>query len=147
MERYLYRGVNAKIHEDTGGKLEPKAIGEPFKRLVKYGHFKYGEVTYGKSLKNAVVSHQKNSSAYPTSGISTTPFFDKAKVYATNKGKYATGVIYKIDTELLQKAKVRAYKVIDFTVKPALPDDKEIILVAEDFGTLPAEIVVEVIEV
>ena len=86
MERYLYRGVNAKMHKDAGGKLEPKAIGKPFKRFVKYGQFKYGEVTYGESVKNAVVSHQENSTEYPTSGVSTTPYFKNAKAYAGNLG-------------------------------------------------------------
>lgn len=147
MERYLYRGVNAKMHKDTGGKLEPKAIGEPFKRFVKYGQFKYGQVTYGESAQNAVVSHQENSTEYPTSGVSTTPHFENAKAYATHQGKHTSGVVYKIDSELLIKAKVTAYKVIDFITRPAIPEDKEVILVAKDLGPLPDQIVVEVIKV
>ncbi len=147
MERYLYRGVNAKMHKETGGKLEPKAIGKPFKRFVKYGQFKYGQVTYGKSVKNAVVSQQENSNKYPTSGVSTTPNLENAKAYATHLGKYPSGVVYKIDSKLLMKAQVTAYKVIDFITRPAIPDDKEVILVANEYGVLPDEIIVDIIKV
>ena len=147
MERYLYHGVNAKMHKDAGGKLEPKVIDEPFKLFVKYGQFKYGEVTYGESVKNAVVSHQENSTKYPTSGVSTTPYFENAKAYATHQGKYTSGVVYKIDSELLVKAQVTAFEVTDYTIRPAIPDDKEVILVANDYGALPDEIVGEVIKV
>jgi hypothetical protein len=147
MERYLYRGVNPKIHHDTGGRLIPKAVGEPFERCFKYGQFRYGEGTYGKSVKNAAVGHQTNSKAYPTSGVSTTPSFDSAKAYATHKGLYATGFVYKIDTQLLESAKITAYEVQRYAAKPAKPEDKEIILVADDFGALPADIIVQIIQV
>ena len=69
MNRYLYRGVNSELYKTTGGRILPKAIGEDFKRGIKYGQgFKYGEITYGASPKNAVVAHQKDSSTFPSSG-------------------------------------------------------------------------------
>ncbi|MDI9434277.1 MAG: hypothetical protein QM570_21375 [Planctomycetota bacterium] len=146
--RYLYRGVNSDMYERTGGCLLPKVIGEPFERSIKYGQeFKYGEITYGKSAKNAIVAHQRNSSAFPSSGVSTTPVFENAKAYALHNGRYAAGYVFRIDTELLETAGVRAYEVSEYAAKPAIPEDKEIILVAEDFGVLPRGIVVEVIEV
>jgi len=69
MERFLYRGVNAELYERTEGRLVPKAIGQAFERSLMYGQgFKYGEGTYGTSTQNAVVGHQKDSAAFPTSG-------------------------------------------------------------------------------
>lgn len=145
---YLYRGVNFYMYERTGGCLLPKAIGAPFERSIKYAQgFKYGEITYGKSAKHAVVAHQRNSSAFPSAGVSTTPVFENAKAYALHNGKYAAGYIFRIDTELFERAGVRAYEVSEYAAKPAIPEDKEIILVAEDCGVLPRDIVVEVIEV
>lgn len=148
MERYLYRGVNSEMYESTGGRLEPKAIGKSFKRTIKYGQgFKYGEITYGNSTNNAVVSHQKDSSAFPSSGVSTTSVFENARAYATHKGKFESGYVFKIDTELLESASVSAYVVSEYTKEPAIPEDKEVILVASDCGVLPENIVVEIIKV
>lgn len=148
MERYLYRGVNPEVYKSTGGRLVPKAIGQPFKRAVKYGQgFKYVEVTYGESTKNAVVGHQKDSSAFPSSGVSTTRVFDNAKAYATHKGRSASGYVFKIDTKLFESSRVKAYEVSEYAPNPAIPGDREIILVAGDCGVLPDDIVVEIIKV
>lgn len=148
MERYLYRGVNPEMYESTGGRLVPKAIGQPFKRAAKYGQgFKYGEVTYGESTKNAIVGHQKDSFAFPSSGVSTTPIFDNARAYATHKGKYPSGYVFKIDTKLFESSCVKAYEVSEYVPNPAIPGDREIILVAGDCGVLPDDIVVEIINV
>jgi hypothetical protein len=148
MNRYLYRGENPDMYESSGGRLIPKAFGEPFMRAIKYGQgFKYGEITYGKSAKSAIVAHQKDSSAFPSSGVSTTPVFENAKAYALHKGKYKSGYVFKIDTERFESAGVTAWDVSKYAPTPAIPEDKEIILVAEDFGALPKDIVVEIIEV
>jgi len=42
---------------------------------------------------------------------------------------------------------VTAYEVAEHVTKPSKPGDKEIILVAADWGPLPNEIVIEVIPV
>lgn len=75
MERFLYRGVNEALHASIKGKLLPKKIGAPFKRHVYYGEEVYYNdgSTYGESEANAVIMHQRNSSKYPSSGVSTTP--------------------------------------------------------------------------
>ncbi len=149
MERYLYRGVNPDLHAKTGGKLEPKRSGQEFRREVYYGEEVYygNGSTYGESETNAAIMHQRDSSKYPSSGVSTTPIFENAKSYATHGGKYQRGYVYKIDTTLLEPARVKAYPVGDHAVQPAIPSDREVILVAADYGALPQEIVVEVIEV
>ena len=125
----------------------PKTISKPFEHMAKFGQFKFGEHTFGKSQKNAVVGHQKASSKFPSSWISTTPIFENAKIYATHGSKYQFGYVFKIDTERLKSAGVSAYIVSEFTAKPEIPIDKEIILVGRDFGVLPQDIVLEIIKV
>ena len=149
-DRYLFRGVNSKMHAETKGALEPKQIGEPFSREVYYGEELYynGGSVYGRSERNAVLMHNQDSSKNKTSGVSTTPNYDNAIIYATNnKGKYSSGIIYKIDTSLLEQYGVKGYIVEEHVKRPAIPEDEEIILVARDFGVLPSEIVIEVINV
>lgn len=149
MDRYLYRGVNLSLYEATNGKLVPKASGQPFRQATYFGGDTYfGDGTvYGESERNAVILHQRDSNKHQTSGISTTPVYENAKRYATHDGKYSSGYIYKIDTELLASNGVIYYVVEEHATMPAIPGDKEVILVARDFGTLPVEIVVEVVTV
>ncbi len=149
MTRYLYRGANLDLHRRTGGKLKPKAEGEAFKRPVYYGEEAYygdGSV-YGESERNAVIMHQRNSSKHPTSGISTTPIYENAVRYATHDGKHESGYVYKIDSTLLEAHGVTAYFVDQHAVKPQIPGDQEVILVAGDLGELPVESIIKVIEV
>ncbi len=149
MAQYLYRGVNPDLYRSTGGKLRPKACSEDFKRPVYYGEeVYYGDGTvYGESERNAVIMHQRDSSKYRTSGVSTTPIYENAVRYATHNGKHPSGYVYKIDTTLLEAHGVKAYSVDQHAVKPAIPEDQEVILVASDFGALPDEIIVEVVAV
>jgi len=148
MQRYLYRGVNPALHEATAGKLIPKATGVPFKRSTNWGDFKWGDgTTWGESEVNAVIQHQRDSGKYHTSGVSTTPSLENAKRYATYDGKYKSGYVYKIDANLLGKYRVSSYSVAAHATSPVIPGDEEVILVGEDFGALPSEIVVEVLEV
>ncbi|MDR4493065.1 MAG: hypothetical protein R3B74_01330 [Nitrospirales bacterium] len=136
------------MFRSTEGRLLPKAIGVEFKRAIKYGQgFKYGEITYGSSVKNAIMAHQKDSSTFPSSGVSTTPVFENAKAYALHNGVYTSGYVFKIDAELLKTVGVMAYDISETAPAPAISEDKEIILVAKDFGVLPTEIVIEIIEV
>ena len=149
MERYLYRGVNPELYQASNGKMIPKSIGRQFRRPVHYGEGGcYGEgLKYGESETNAVIMHQKDSSKYPTSGVSTTPIYENARSYATHNGKYDSGYVYKIDTELLEKNGVKSYSVSEHALYPAIPGDREVILVADKFGALPDEIIVEIIKV
>jgi len=146
MPRYLYRGVNAKIHAKNGGRLVPKMIGAEFKRDVYYSEeVYYGDgSTYGKSTANAALMHQRDSARYPTSGVSTTPHIENARTYATHND--CSGYVYKIDTGLLEAAGVTMHDVRDYAAQPAIPGDSEVILVARDHGPLPPEVVVEVID-
>lgn len=144
MEDFLYRGVNEEIFKVKNG-LTPK--GTSFVRVIQYGTgFKYGTITYGASERNAVVSHQKDSSRFPTLGISTTPIFDRAKYYALSGGSCNKGYIYKISRVALGQFNVKEYKVAEYLSNPDIPEDNEIILVSKN-GALPVEVVTEIIEV
>ena len=87
-----------------------------------------------------MIMHQRDSSKYPTSGISTTPIYENAVRCATHDGKYRSGYVYKIDMMLLEAHGVKAYPVDEHAPRPAIPDDREVILVERNFGTLPNEI-------
>jgi hypothetical protein len=133
-DRYLYRGVNSQLHSENGGALLPKRIGMPFTRGVFYGEkiFFGGGAVYGKSERNAVLMHQKDSSEYQTSGVSTTPNYHNAVKYATHNGKYSSGYIYTIETSLLNQYGVKAYIIAEHVKQSAVPGDEEIILVASE---------------
>ena len=142
----LYRGVNAEIHASFNGELHPKET-HPFLKSPEFGLAECGNAFWGENVQNAVVQHQQHQAGYPTSGISTTPHFERAKFYATAGGKYSCGFIYDIDTELLKRFSVAMYVVKDIVPLPNVPEDDEIILVANDFGFLPQDIIIDVISI
>lgn len=82
--RFLYRGVTTGFHDRNGGRLEPKKI-EPFEYNF---HWEEKGVTWDSggtwdsTTTNAVIRHQLKQEGFPTSGISTTPLFERAEVYA-----------------------------------------------------------------
>lgn len=149
VQRYLYRGVNAELHRANAGRLLPKELGVPFTKAIYWGgeHYWGDGSTWGESATNAVIQHQRDSNRNPTSGVSTTPSMENARRYATHLGKYLSGYVYKIDTQLLEHHSVSAYSVSEHATVATIPDDEEVILVAKDFGPLPSEIIVEVSEV
>jgi hypothetical protein len=55
--------------------------------------------------------------------------------------------VFKIDSDLLEIHQVSKYVVAEHATLTAIPGDEEVILVAHDFGVLPDEIIVEVVEV
>jgi hypothetical protein len=137
----LYRGVNEELYRATQGRLVPKARGERFERSVHFGgRVYYGDGSvYGKSERNAVLMHQHDSTKYPTSGVSTTPNYEHAVRYA--------GYVYKISATLLEAYGVKSFSVDQHAARPVIPGDREVILVASDFGPLPNENIAEVIRV
>jgi len=143
--RYLYRGVSEELHQRNGGRLVPK-LPNTFEHAFKYGEgIKYGSgARYGSSDINAVLLHQLEQKGLPTSGISTTPIWDRAKFYALGGGKAKRGYIYIIDRGALSKYGVKQYTVSEYIPEPSIPEDFEVILVSSDFGPLPQEVIVEV---
>jgi hypothetical protein len=148
--RYLYRGENEEMRRCSGGVLSPKVIKQPFYFVFKAnGSIKAdGSATSGPSEKNAVYGHQLSSKKFPTSGISTTPVFQRAQHWATKGGQPdVLGYVFKIDRELAKGIGVKEYIVSEWVENPNIPEDEEVILVAQDMGNLPRDVVVEIIQV
>ncbi|MDZ4202499.1 MAG: hypothetical protein U1C96_10180 [Gallionella sp.] len=143
---HLYRGVSAQMYEESNGELRPKQSSS-FSRAPQYGKDEWGNCFYGDTPLNSVVEHQRHQAGYPTSGISTTPHFERARFYATCGGQMESGYIFIIDQALCRDREVTLYVVNDIVPHPSVIEDDEVILVAKDFGVLPAGIVVDVVRV
>ncbi len=145
-DRFLYRGVNRDLYQATGG-LVPRGFG-PFEyTFLADGTIKAdGSATAGPSEQNAVLRHELRQEGFPTAGISTTPSLERARIYALGGGRYASGYVLKIDRNLLPKMGVKEYVVAEWIPYPSVPEDAEVILVANDCGALPQGVVVDVID-
>ena len=142
---HLYRGVSAEIHEAQRGELRPKLI-TPFTRYPEWGRDEWGNCFWGDSSLNAVVEHQRDQAGYPTSGVSTTPYLERARFYATRGGEFLAGYIYVIDLNLCRCNGVTCYAVNDIVPQPSIIEDEEVILVAQDFGVIPSSVVIDVVK-
>jgi hypothetical protein len=146
---YLYRGVSEKYHQDSGGILKPKVVG-----AFTY-NFHWGEsgaywdsgITWDSTPANAVIRHQFNQEGFPTSGISTTPHFERATIYARGKDGLSLGFIYKIARARLKEHDVREFIVADYAIYPSVPEDDEVILVIPNSQHLPEDLVIEIIPI
>ncbi len=139
----VYRGVNAKHHKRLKGVLKPKES-VPFIKGAKWDEAEWDNAYWDKNYKNAVVTHQLHQAGLPTSGISTTPSIFRAIFYATHAGRYSDGYIYSIDLAKCCEHSVSIYYVTELVSHPSIPEDDEVILVAQDFGALPVEVIVDV---
>lgn len=146
---YLYRGENKEMYRRSGGVLRPRLMKQPFDYVFRAdGSIKAdGSATAGPSEMNAVYGHQLSSGKFPTSGISTTPFLRRAQHYATADGRFSSGYVFKLDREALNSVGVREYIVSEWVENPKIPEDEEVILVAQDMGELPRYVIVEIIPV
>jgi hypothetical protein len=143
--KVLYRGVNAEMYAATHGELCPKET-KAFLKSPKFGLAQWGNAFWGENAENAVIEHQQHQVGHPTSGISTTPILERARFYATSGGKSPHGYVYIINVEVLASEGVTAYVVSDIVPMPSIPEDEEVILVANDFGALPKGIIIELTE-
>ena len=144
---YLYRGVNPELYKNGKG-LSPKKVGDFKYRFKHNGIITHnGDARYGLCEHNAVLRHQLNQEGFPTSGVSTTPHFERAKHYALANNTYKIGYVYKIDRNLLKKHKIKEYIVSKHIKYPSIPEDDEVILVDENGGELSKEIIIDIITV
>lgn len=143
MDKLLYRGINLHFHEKFNGELQPKD-NQVFSRSPEWDRAEWGNAFFGNNEANAVIEHQQHQAGYPTSGISTTPIIERANYYASGGGKYEAGIIYVIDPNICKALNVSLYVVSEIVPHPSIPEDEEIILVAQDFGVLPVEVIVDV---
>ena len=98
--------------------------------------------TLGELPGHAVRAHQWDGQ-YPTSGISTTPHFDRAMHYAQRHR-----IIARIVIEHLAASGVQMYRVSEH-VDPSLifaPEDDEVILVCPGSDVFPKEIIAEIFD-
>lgn len=148
MPRVLYRGVNAERYAATGGQLIPKTTA-PFPYVFRHdGAIRHdGSATYGKSVQNAVLRHELRQEAFPTSGVSTTPHWSRARFYALEGGRSERGYIITIARDTLANFAVMKYIVSQCIPHPSVPEDDEVILVSTDFSQIPAQLVVAITEV
>ena len=147
--KFLYRGVTIRFHKQNNGVLKPKKI-EPFNYSFhwdKEGLVWDSSGTWDTSTDNAVIIHQLNQEGFPTSGISTTPHFERAQVYARGRDRRTAGFIYKLERSLFSKHEVTEFFVSNYVKEPSIPEDDEVILVSGNFGALPQSIVIEVIPI
>ena len=146
--KYLFRGVSEELYRKLGGKLIPK-VQAPFEHCFIAGEgIRAGDgAVVGRTARNAVIRHQLGQAGFPTSGVSTTPHFERARFYATGGGLHAAGYVNKIDRELLAANGVYEFIIAEYATNPSVPEDDEVILVASGHRELPAVIVVEVISV
>ncbi len=141
--RYLYRALR-KEEIDAGYVLIPKSQ-KPFQNHPRVGIDTRLPFKLGEQEEYAVRQHQWKRNGFPTSGISTTPHFERAIDYARE------GVIVKINRQLCSKYGIREYVVKEYLDKfpedIAVPEDDEIILVKENGNSFPKEIIEEVIPI
>jgi hypothetical protein len=57
------------------------------------------------------------------------------------------GYVFKLDRDALGNIGVKEYVVSEWVDNPHIPEDEEVILVAQDMGKLPGDVVVEIIPV
>lgn len=145
-KEFLFRGVNSHLH-NLGKGLEPKGNG-PFSCGAHYGEATYGGGwKYGDGAANAVLKHQFHQAGFPTSGVSTTPIYERAVFYALGGGKHEVGYVYRIDRQSLADHAIQEFAVADFTAAPSVPEDREVILVVSMGGPLPNAVVIETVKI
>jgi hypothetical protein len=132
---FLYRALRPE--EITRGVLIPKSR-EPFvahPRLPLVLPF-----TLGERPEHAVRAHQWDG-LYPTSGVSTTPHFQRAEYYAQHHRTIA-----KIALERLATFGIQMFRVSDYVDSSLIvaPQDDEVILVYPDAECFPKEIIAEI---
>jgi hypothetical protein len=101
---------------------------------------------HGSAEVNAILAHQTDSTKYPTSGVSTTPHFERAKYYAT-KGGTASGIVYKIDPSKFSEFEIEIFRIKDHIPFPKIAEDDEVIIRQKSDLKINEKVVIEVIPV
>jgi len=96
---------------------------------------------------NAVFQHQRDSALHETSGILTTPHFDRARFYALHGGRTIKGVVLVLDRKVAAASDIQEFAVKATVQQPLHPEDDEVILVAPDGASLPDGLIVDAVEV
>jgi hypothetical protein len=99
-----------------------------------------GSATHGKSFRNAILGHQKDSNIFQTSGISTTPNWCIALNYALHNKKHSSGVILELDLASLSEGEYEWFDINSIVLYPEKPEDNEILVKRKDNGNFPLEL-------
>jgi hypothetical protein len=144
--RYIYRALR-RAEIDAGIVLIPKARGVyQAEHILPLGL----PFVLEESPKSARQRHQHDSHRYPTSYVSTTPHFYRARHYATcsdpARGYVPTKTVVIIDTTAFDALGISAYPVADdFELyQISKPEDDEIILEYRGGHEFPKEVIIEV---
>jgi len=151
--KFLYRGESKEMYEKNSGQLIPR--GNEFTHVFTPSDHLHPSksIFVGECEQNAVVTHQSGElmaeQRFQSAGISTTPIFERARFYATHNRDLKTtdGWVFIINRNRLAEFGIEEKIVSDLVEFPSIPEDREVILVAKDRGTLPKEIIVQVLEV
>ena len=139
---FLYRALRAAEIE-AGCVLIPKNQ-RPFEADPRLGIDTRLPFVLGPTEEHAVRQHQWQQNGFPTSGVSTTPHLERAQFYAA-----ADGVIVEIDRRLFSVYGLRECVVNsilgEHPVDIAVPEDDEVILVWDEAGPFPKQLIVRVI--
>ena len=128
------------MYRDIFSVLTPKESA-PFSKRPAWDVAEWDTSSWSPSETNAVVEHQHAQAGLPTSGLSTTPHFERARFYALGRKQSGCGFVVAIDISRASEFGVSYYVVEEIVRSPAIPDDDEVILVAKDFGVLPEQLV------
>lgn len=145
---FLFRGVSEAFHRANDGLLKPKVQGQfayAFHWDEPGANWDSG-ITWDSTSTNAVIRHQLNQEAFPTSGISTTPHLARALFYVRGPKGTAGGYVFKISRRALSLEGVEQFVVAKFCA-PSVPEDDEVILVIRNREYLQTTVVTEIIEV
>lgn len=140
---FLYRALR-QPEIDAGFVLIPKSQ-ETFEALPRLGIDTRLPFVLGKTEDHAVRQHQWQQRGFPTRGISTTPHIHRAVFYAQK-----SRILVKIDRSRFQEFGITEYVVSDilgkFPQDIACPEDAEVILVRQLYGTWPKEVVHQILQ-
>lgn len=142
-ENFLYRALRSE-EIDAGFILIPKSQRE-FKALPRLGIDTRLPFILGETVEHAVRQHQWQQNGFPTRGISTTPHIHRATFYAQ---RYQ--IIVRIDRSSLNRFGIKEYVVAELLSKSsqdiACQEDNEVILVREQDGAWPKEVIDQVLK-
>lgn len=147
---YLYRGMNINMYNEMKGQLIPRGT-MTTANLFPGNYLSPSDNLFpGNHRLNAIDKHQnpnryneknfKNNSAY----LSTTPHLERAKYYATN-GNTSPGYVFYIKRSILTEHNIHEYSVSRIATIIIVPEDDEVLLLTNPFGTpLPKEVIIKI---
>ncbi len=146
---YLYRGFNCQTSLEQA--FTSKAPSVPLETGAECGdeRVQCGDPDFscGLSVANTIRSHEYNGNGESTCGLSTSPKFDVAAIYALGKKDdlFEYGTVATISVQVLLANGVQIVRVNDVLENPSKPEDDEYWLWSS--GDFPLEAIVKQVRV